>query len=71
MKRYWMIIVICFLVLTALGTCHNDTWQRTPQTVTLNPSPAIEPSPSASVTLVQNRSATPKPIITSYPTRKV
>ena len=69
MKRYWMIIVICFLVLTALGTCHNDTWQRTPQTKSPSSTMTLEPSPSASTTLIQDRSATAKPLIPHCPTR--
>lgn len=69
MKRYWMIIVICFLVLAGMGTCHSVTSQRDRQLATPNPTTALESSPSASATLVQDRSATAKPLIPHCPTR--
>lgn len=69
MKHYWLIIVICFLLITGLGACHNGSWQRIPQLATSNPTTVLASSPSASATLIQGHGATAKPLITHCPTR--
>ncbi|MHB1356821.1 MAG: hypothetical protein ACYCZF_12705 [Anaerolineae bacterium] len=62
MKSYGMVILVCFLMLAALGTCQYAGWQSTVKTVTFVSSKTSEPTPS--------RSATTKPRATLYPTRK-
>jgi len=70
MKRYRIIIILCILVLSVLGTCHGRSWSPASINDHLIPSATtVQTRPASMANTINPRvSATPRTV--PHPTRK-